>query len=68
MWAPIRRTAPLADAGGGEPAAQEHVLADLQAVGVQGGAGVVAQLRPVQSSLPPMWAPSSGPRRAQRGR
>ena len=33
-------------AGGGEPAAEEHALADLQAVGVQGGAGVVAQFRP----------------------
>ena len=29
------------------PPAQEHALADLQAVGVQGGAGVVAQVRPV---------------------
>ena len=57
MWAPIRLTAPRAAAGGGEPAAEEHVLADLQAVGVQGGAGVVAQVRPVQSSWPPMWAP-----------
>ena len=36
----------VAAAGGGEPAAEEHGLADLQAVGVQGGAGVVAQLRP----------------------
>ena len=48
MWAPARRTAPsLAAAGGGEPAAEEHALADLQAVGDQGGAGVVAQARPV---------------------
>ena len=36
-----------AAAGGSEPAGQEHVLIDLQAVGVQGGAEVVAQLRPV---------------------
>ena len=35
-----------AAAGGGEPVAEKHVLIDLQAVGVQGGAGVVAQLRP----------------------
>ena len=49
----------VAGAGGGEPAAQEHALADLQAVGVQGGAGVVAQRPPrSQSRLPPMWAPS----------
>ena len=48
----------LAAAGGGEPAAEVHVLADLQAVGEQGGAGVVAQLAPSQSSWPPMWAPS----------
>ena len=49
MWAPVRWTAPsLADAGGGEPAAEEHALADLQAaVSDQGGAGVVAQARPV---------------------
>ena len=33
-------------AGGGEPAGEVHALADLQAVGGQGGAGVVAQLRP----------------------
>ena len=39
--------AAAAAAGGGEPAAEEHALADLQAVGDQGGAGVVAQLRPV---------------------
>ena len=32
MWAPSRRTAPIvAGAGGGEPAMEEHVLADLQA-------------------------------------
>ena len=48
----------LAAAGGGEPVVEEHVLVDLQAVGDQGGAGVVAQLAPVQSSWPPMWAPS----------
>src|SRR5205823_11298041 len=36
-----------AAAGGGEPVAEEHGLIDLQAVGVQGGAGVVAQLCPV---------------------
>ena len=30
---------------------EEHVLADLQAVGGQGGPGVVAQLAPVQSRL-----------------
>ena len=39
--------AELAAAGGGEPAAEEHALVDLQAVGDQGGAGVVAQARPV---------------------
>jgi hypothetical protein len=33
-------------AGGGEPCSEEHVPADLQAVGGQGGAGVVAQLHP----------------------
>src|SRR5262249_57409684 len=36
-----------ASADGGEPAAQEHVLADLQAVGGQGRAGIVTQVRPV---------------------
>ena len=36
-----------AGAGGGELAAEEHGLADLQAVGVQSRAGVVAQPRPV---------------------
>ena len=36
-----------AGAGGGEPAAEVHALADLQVVGDQGGAGVVAQDRPV---------------------
>lgn len=36
-----------AAAGGGEPVAEKHGLIDLQAVGVQGGARVVAQLRPV---------------------
>ena len=47
MWAPGRLDrAVLAGAGGGEPAAEVHVLADLQAVGVKGGAGVVAQGRP----------------------
>ena len=40
--------AEAAAAGGGEPAAAGITcLADLQAVGGQGGAGVVAQLRPV---------------------
>ena len=63
MWAPTRRTAPsLAAAGGGEPVAEEHVLVDLQAVGDQGGAGVVAQVAPSQSRLPPMWAPSQADR------
>ena len=41
----------VAGAGGGEPAAEEHVLVDLQAVGDQGGAGVVAQVRPVAVEL-----------------
>ena len=41
----------FAAAGGGEPVAEKHVLADLQAVGEQGGAGVVAQLAPSQSRL-----------------
>ena len=49
MWAPIRRdSAALAGAGGGEPSAEEHALADLEAaVSGQGGAGVVVQARPV---------------------
>src|SRR5262249_57992105 len=51
MWAPVR--ADRADgsrcrcggpAGGGERVPQVHVLIDLQAVGGQGGAGVVAQV------------------------
>ena len=47
MWAPTRQTAPASPtAGGGEPAAEKHALIDLQAVGVQGGAGVVAQRCP----------------------
>ena len=51
-WAPARRTAPASPAaGGGEPAAEEHVLADLQAVGEKGGAAVVAQARPVAVEL-----------------
>jgi hypothetical protein len=36
----------LTSAGGGEPAAEVHTLADLQAIGVQGGARVVVQSRP----------------------
>ena len=36
----------LAGAGGGEPAGEVHVLADLQVVGHQGGAGIVTQARP----------------------
>ena len=43
--------AAVAAAGGGEPAGQEHVLVDLQAVREQGGAGVVAQLRPAAVEL-----------------
>ena len=39
--------AAVAAAGGGEPVAQKNGQADLQAVGDQGGPGVVAQLRPV---------------------
>ena len=47
MWALRRRTAPsCAGAGGGEPTAEVHALADLQAGSVEGGAGVVAQARP----------------------
>ena len=46
MWAPAGGPRRPRRAGGGEPAAQKHVSVDLQAVGVQGGAGVVAQLRP----------------------
>jgi hypothetical protein len=34
-------------AGADEPAAEKHTLADLQAVSVQGGTGVVAQARPL---------------------
>ena len=37
----------LAGAGGGEPVAEEHALADLQGVGVHGGTGVVVQVRPI---------------------
>ena len=37
----------LTAAGGGEPFAEEYVLADVQAVGEKGGAGVVVQARPV---------------------
>ena len=44
-------------AGGGELPGEVDVLADLEAVSEQGGAGVVAQLAPEQSSLPPMRAP-----------
>ena len=36
----------LTPAGGSEPAGEVHALADLEAVGGQGGAGVVAQLGP----------------------
>jgi hypothetical protein len=43
--------AELADAGSGEPAAQEHALADLQTVGQQGDARVVAQTRPLALKL-----------------
>jgi hypothetical protein len=32
--------------GSGEPVAQNHGLIDLEAVGVQGGTGIVAQGRP----------------------
>ncbi len=47
MWAPSRRTAPSSPLPVAvNPPREEHVLVDLQAVGVQGGAGVVAQLRP----------------------
>ena len=35
----------VAGAGGGEAAAENHVLIHLQAVGVQGGAGVITQAR-----------------------
>ncbi len=37
----------FAGTGGGEPFAEKHVLAYLQAVGEQGRARVVAQIRPV---------------------
>ena len=47
MRAPRRRTAPRSPgAGGGKPAAKEHAQADLQAVGGQGRAFVVAQACP----------------------
>jgi hypothetical protein len=36
----------ITSTGGGEPAAQVHVLADLQEVGAQGGGGVIAHVRP----------------------
>ena len=59
----------LAGAGGGEPAAEVHVLADLQAVGVQGGAGVVAQGRPVTVEVAAdVGAGQAGPRRPRRRR
>src|SRR5207247_1030191 len=38
--------AEVAGTGGSEPAAEVHALADLQAGGAEGGAGVVAQTRP----------------------
>ena len=38
-------------ADGGEPAVQEHALVDAQAVGLQGGAGAVAQARPPARQL-----------------
>ena len=46
-----------AGAGGSEPAGEEHVLADLQAVGDQSGAGVVRRFAPSHSNAPPIWAP-----------
>ena len=39
------------------PPREVHALADLQAFGEQGGAGVVAQLRPGAVEWPPMRAP-----------
>jgi hypothetical protein len=36
----------FAAAGGGEPVTEKHVLIDLQAMGDQGGAGIIAQIRP----------------------
>ena len=47
MWAPTRRTAPVPPLPVAvNPAAEKHALADPEAVGGQGGAGVVAQLCP----------------------
>jgi len=43
--------ASAAAAAGGEPVAEKHALPDLQAVGEQGGAGVVVQLRPGAAEL-----------------
>jgi hypothetical protein len=40
------RTA-VASAGGGEPLAEEHVQADLQAVGEQRGTAIAVQVRPI---------------------
>ena len=48
MWALAQADrAIVAGAGGGEPAAQEHGLVDLQGVAAQGGARLVAQVRPI---------------------
>ena len=46
MGAEQANRAMVAATGSGEPFAQEHALANLQALGGQGRAGVVAQLRP----------------------
>src|SRR5206468_2535780 len=54
--------ADLARAGGGEPTGEEHPLADLQAVGDQGGAGVAVQARPVSAEV----AADAGARQADR--